>query len=85
MQENRKKKYCLMLFRYDRTKNKYVNIKNLRYGDGKEALNAYANTPCPASQLIQADTEEELLEKIADMRDNFEDKDWVDRNIYPFT
>ena len=49
-----------------------------------QALEAYANTPNPASQLIDAKTKEGLklsaLETIQDMKD----EKWLNENLYPY-
>jgi len=49
-----------------------------------EAFNIYANTPCPASQMIEAKTIEELEAKIEKMKENFQNETWLKENIYPF-
>lgn len=41
------------------------------------ALALYSEIPCPASQLIEADSEEELLTKIEEMKQNFKNPEWV--------
>lgn len=64
--------------------NKWVNHKTLYTDDGGEALYLYANICCPASQLIQADTDDELKEKIEAMRNNFKDETWLNENLYPY-
>lgn len=38
-----------------------------------EALMLYAETPCPASQLIEADNQDELGSKVNQMIQNFKD------------
>ena len=55
---------------------KYVSID--------EQLNAYASTLCPASQCITADSEKEFLEKVRQMKANFNDPEWVKVNIDPY-
>ncbi len=62
----------------------WVNVNNLVFQDHSAALNAYANIPCPASQLVEADTRAGLLEKIKEMQRNYHDKDWLDKNLYPY-
>lgn len=42
-----------------------------------EALEVYANTRCPASQLISAESDEELVNKIDQIKDNFNNPEWV--------
>lgn len=45
--------------------------------DSLIALTLYSEIPCPASQLIEADSEEELLTKIEEMKQNFKNPEWV--------
>lgn len=85
-----KKYYALMLF-YSETDldisdnpRKWVNVQNRYYVNGEEALNAYANTPCPASQLIDANSIEELVAKMNQMLVNFNDNDYLEKNLYPY-
>ena len=63
--------------------NVWINYGNQYYENGVEALEAYANTPCPASQLIDAENKEELLVKMNDMLHNFQDKKWLEECLYP--
>ena len=64
--------------------NTWVNVNNIIYEDHMAALDAYANTPCPASQLVEADTKEELQAKIKQMRINYHDQKWLKENLYPY-
>ena len=41
------------------------------------ALDVYAETPCPASQLVKANSPEGLEEEITKMVENFRDPEWV--------
>lgn len=60
-------------------------LKGIKYFDTmKEALNVYANVRCPASQLIEAKTKEELDFKIEEMKNNFNNPKWLEENIYPY-
>lgn len=54
------------------------------YDNLGDQLNAYGNTMCPASQLFEADTKEEIDEKIKNFEKNFQDEFWLQENIYPF-
>nr|DAD59490.1 MAG TPA: hypothetical protein [Bacteriophage sp.] len=47
-----------------------------------EALVLYAETPCPASQLIEADNLDTLHFKINQMVQNFKDESWLKEYIY---
>ena len=64
--------------------NKWVNTGLLVYDSGLQALEAYANIPNPASQLIDAPTIEELNTKCIDMLHNFQNKQWLENNLYPY-
>lgn len=86
---NRKRVYALMLFYTElelgisQQPNTWINYGNQYYDNGLEALEAYANTPCPASQLIDAEDKDELLVKMNDMLNNFKDKKWLEECLYP--
>lgn len=41
------------------------------------ALTLYAEVPCPASQLIEADSVEDLEDKMIEMKENFKNPEWV--------
>ena len=82
--------YALMLFKTElelgksQEPNKWINISNYVFDNGTEALNAYANIPNPASQLLDADTPEELADKMAQMIDNFNNLEWLQTELYPY-
>ena len=63
--------------------NKWVHTRTIRYPNGFEALEAYANTRCPASQLIRATSEEDLQAQEEEMRKNFQDQQWLETVLYP--
>lgn len=86
-----KKLHALMLFDHERNlgisqdPTKWVHLKTLKFGNrGDLALYAYANIPNPASQLIEALSEEELKEKELQMIENFKDQNWLNENLYPY-
>lgn len=86
-----KKLHALMLFDTERNlrisedPTKWVHMKTLKFGNrGDLALYSYANIPNPASQLIDALSEEELEEKELQMIENFKDQNWLNENIYPY-
>lgn len=54
------------------------------YDNQQMQLDAYANTPCPASQLFEANTKEEANNKIEKFKKNFQDKTWLEENIEPY-
>ena len=53
----------------------------LRYID---ALNVYANTPNPASQLVGGDTEEEAIEEVKEMVKKMHNLDYVQEYVHPY-
>ena len=56
----------------------------VKYKDGGDQLNAYANTCCPASQCVTANSEKEFNEKIEKLKDNFNNPEWVSKCIDPY-
>lgn len=64
--------------------NKWVNIKNLYFNDSLSALEAYANIPNPASQLVEAKDTYELQCKMGEMMINYRDDSWLNENLYPY-
>ena len=84
-----KKRWALMLFYTEmelgisNKPNKWVNTANIFYGDGLSALEAYANTRCPASQLVDGSTPAELEKEMTDMIEHFKDEKWLEENLYP--
>lgn len=64
--------------------NKWVNTSNSVYLKGIDALNAYANTRCPASQLVDGETPEELADKMVGMIHNFNNEAWLETELYPY-
>ena len=80
-----RKYYCVMLFveESDITCNpqdngKWINTRNVYFHNGGMALDYYANTHCPASQLIDAETVPELIQARNQMLNNFKDKKFLD-------
>ena len=84
------KHFLLMLFKTEidlgvsNSPNRWECIGTRYFTNGMLALEAYANTPNPASQLIDAKTKEGLklsaLETIQDMKD----EKWLNDNLYPY-
>ena len=62
----------------------WLNTRNFYFDSITQALDCYANTMCPASQLISADTPEELEMKKQRMLDNFSNAEWLENNLYPY-
>lgn len=48
------------------------------------ALDSYSNTPCPASQFIEAKTQKEFNDKVEKMKQNFKNETWLQENLYPY-
>ena len=84
------KKYAVMLFYTEielgvsSTPNKWINTENYYFDNGTEALMTYAEIPCPASQLIEAEDDFELKCKMGEMILNFQNQKWLDENLYPY-
>lgn len=47
-----------------------------------EQLNCYANTPCSESLTFEANSKEEIEQKVEELKNNFENEDWLSKNIY---
>lgn len=65
-------------------KRAWVNVKNFIFENPGQAMEAYCEIPCPASQLIEARTENELYKNIAKMRMNFQNEAWLQEYLYPY-
>lgn len=64
--------------------NQWVNTSNVVFDDPLLALEYYANTKCPASQIIKAKDDYELQCKIGEMILNYMDEKWLNKNLYPY-
>lgn len=62
----------------------WVNTKTIDFDNASDALNYYANTRCPASQHLCADTKEELEQERNRMIQNFCSEKWLNENLYPY-
>jgi hypothetical protein len=84
-----KRRFALMLFETEvnlgisNQPNKWVNFANRFYSKGLDALEAYSNTPCPASQLVDGETPEELEQAMLEMVEHFKDEKWLEETLYP--
>ena len=78
-----KKFFALLLFYEDEDFN-YQLFDTRFYTDGAVAFKEFTNTPCPASQLIDAESIEELHNKILDMVNNMDNEEWKKINLYPY-
>ena len=56
----------------------------VKYRNRGDQLSAYANTCCPASQCVTANSEKEFNEKIAKLKENFNNPEWVNKHIDPY-
>ena len=63
---------------------KWVNTNTSYFDNGFQALECYANTPCPASQLLSENTEEELQQAVEQMKKNYQDQQWLKENLIPY-
>ena len=92
-QETKEAKFFVVMLFYQASKlgiprevadpNQWINTKNIQFNDSFSALECYANTPCPASQLIEASSMRELINKMSEMISNFGNADWLRENLYP--
>lgn len=62
----------------------YVMSKPRIFTNQLAALDCYANTRCPASTMIEAETIDELNKKIDQTNKNYQDNNWLEANLYPF-
>lgn len=81
-----KKYYCVMLFVEEsditcdsKDNGKWINTRNVYFHNGAMALDYYANTPCPASQLIDAETLPELIKARNQTLLNFKDEKFLEQ------
>lgn len=63
---------------------KYINTANQYFTDGALALDYYANTKNPASQLITAKTLESLIKQMNQMIQNYNNQQWLNKNLLPY-
>lgn len=61
----------------------FIPVSSRRTRDILEALEWYANIPCPASQFIEADSEKELNVKRRQIIDLIADHDYCIKNVFP--
>ena len=48
------------------------------------ALDVYANTPNPASQLVEGDTIDEVTSEATAMINKMKDHEYVEKYVYPY-
>ena len=83
-------KFAVMLFETElelgvsNSPNKWVNTHNQYFNNRLDALNYYAWTPNPASQLIESNDDFELECKMGEMMLNYRDEKWLNENLYPY-
>lgn len=83
MENKRNNKFNVVML-FERDGNVFRNTKNLYYNNFTDALNAYANIWCPASQLITESTKELMKQKIEEMKRNLGNEEYLKEYIYPF-
>lgn len=90
-EEKKKKFHMIMLFFTAEelglptdNPDQWVNVRNIRFDNAMDAMDYYANTQCPASVHISADTAEELEKEKEQMIRNYQDKEWLEENLYPY-
>lgn len=77
------KYYAFMPFWYwaeimeEKPEYNYVLGNIVRTQNATLAFTLYAKTRCPASQLVEADSEKELEEKINEMIENFRNPEFI--------
>lgn len=49
-----------------------------------EQMEVYANTPCPALQVFEADSLEDAEKKVDELKANFLNNAWLEENIYRY-
>lgn len=82
--------YLLMLFQTEmelgisNVPNRWECVNLLYFTNGQRALDAYANIPNPASQLVDGMSEEELTLEALKVFHGMKDKEWLDKNLYPY-
>ena len=88
-----KKVFCVMQFfreseigagYIDDSTDQYINTYNAYFHSGSLALDYYANTPCPASQLIDAETIEDLVKQRNEMLINMNTPEYLEEHVYPY-
>lgn len=90
MNNNKQKYYAVVL--YETEKNMHVSDNDRKFicigttilKDGAAALNIYANTPNPASQLIEGETYDDLVKNIEQMNKNYQDEEWLNKFLFPY-
>ena len=53
------------------------------FTDKLTQMEVYANTMCPASQIFECE-EEEIDATVEKLHKQFDDENWLERNVYPF-
>lgn len=53
------------------------------FTDKLTQMEVYANTMCPASQIFECN-EEDIDKAIEKLNNQFDDENWLEKNVYPF-
>lgn len=86
----KKKVYAVMLFATElelgisTNPNRWECMSVVKFHNGSQALDFYANTPNPASCILDSFDEDDLDKQIEQTKINYKDKDWLDKNLYPY-
>ena len=64
--------------------NKWVNTKSSIFDSGANALLYYAERPCGWSEILQAETDDELKALMEEMNNNMNDINYLDTHVYPY-
>jgi len=70
-------KGLVYICKYDREKETLTVIKCLRFKEGFDALNAYANIPNPESEMAQGKTHEEFLIELKKLHARMSNKEYL--------
>lgn len=88
--EHKGKHFLLMLFQTEMElglcsmPNRWVCTNVLYFDNGTAALNAYANIPNPASQLVDGYCIDSLTMEALKICHGMKDEKWLEKNLYPY-
>ena len=85
-EEKDKTIHCVLLYERDRHRHSVFSrtSKPSFFRDYFDAMSFYCNTPCPASQILHADSDEEMQELIRKMDKDMSDEKWVKEELEPY-
>lgn len=82
--ENKTVKYGKVVFFNENEKGTFSKISQTILLPFRVALDIYAETPNPASQLVEGDNENEIDNKIETLLKNMDDREWLEENLLPY-